>query len=862
MIEWSLFYKILGIPEDVTRPTHYDLLGLSPNVCSSELVEDMLNKQKSRLRQNIPGPQFIPFVLIFEQRELERAAAVLGDDAVREKYDKYLQRNSWLRKFRKKREWRRQQLLQQAHDVVTSLVNPDKTLDDSKRPILAASLRSLGLKESMINSLLERIPGPAKNVAKPSDEAVKYFVTAIDLAIRSDLLTPVAEHKIMDLARNLNIDEDQANNMINQELKNKNARRGKREVSLLQQEFKKRLVTMFPNGSVPPDQYELLLALAEADGLSVVLAKEVLQKHLAIQSSEPTNEGRIAESAKSTGQEQVVVDDESRDSDALVAIDLPKRKRDIWPIAMSIVAIGIFVFSIWCFQMGVRDFLHWWMSSTQPKLPTSTNGVGSQPPSGRDQPSPAPGIAPGPEGSARERQTPKGEDPHSQRPPGSISQPTTSNVPSPTKRTAPIQKPLEIRAKDIRQVYSATTGKEELLGQVALTVFACYCRTTHFASRSTACYDELSKLMDEAQKSKSDLADYLTGKVTVTPIAVVPAQTQSPRSAPATSKIKAKTKVSPSYIEKLRMEDTPEAADKLLSELERRCLLTPQSNTEITCRILRALSTMTVLNIPQRLIRMLPWSNPQAAFHIALTLAKAAGNDAIPGLLPLDNGPARRKMCASWWKNNVPKWPKASSPTPRIVAAPWEPDLMIIKLLAVTAHFAELSRDVLKDYKWGAGTPTQTARFDTDIFMNTYTPDTIGPRLLDSLDEIFRQLSRLVIAYPAYETDPVVVSMIKLHQKDPRDAACETTLQKVVVRFDSITELLKLLILQADPTLKEKVDEIEAAQQKALLGSYNVMHELRESCYYNLVLWDMLIDYDIGAVEPMQTNRDRRRPQR
>jgi hypothetical protein len=309
------------------------------------------------------------------------------------------------------------------------------------------------------------------------------------------------------------------------------------------------------------------------------------------------------------------------------------------------------------------------------------------------------------------------------------------------------------------------------------------------------------------------------------------------------------------------MEDTPQAADKLLSELERRCLRTPQSNTEITCRILRALSTMTVLNIPQRLIRMLPFSNPQAAFHIALTLAKSAGNETIPGLLPFDNGPARRKMCASWWKNNVPNWGKASSPTPTVAAASWEPDPMTIKLLAVTAHFAELSRDVLKDYKWGAGTPTQTAKLDTSILMNTYAPDTIGPRLLDSLDDIFRQLSRLVIAYPAYEMDPVVVSMIKLHQKEPRDAACETTLQKVVVRFDSITELLKLLILQADPTLKEKVDEIEAAQQKALLGSNNVMHELRESCYYNLVLWDLLIEYNIGDVEHMQTARERRRPQ-
>ena len=35
-----------------------------------------------------------------------------------------------------------------------------------------------------------------------------------------------------------------------------------------------------------------------------------------------------------------------------------------------------------------------------------------------------------------------------------------------------------------------------------------------------------------------------------------------------------------------------------------------------------------------------------------------------------------------------------------------------------------------------------------------------------------------------------------------------------------------------------------------MTGAFNVVHELRESCYYNLVLWDTLIENDVGAAIP------------
>ncbi len=51
MIEWNLFYKMLDIPEKLTEPTFYDLLGLQAETCGAERVDRMLHRQKKRLRK-------------------------------------------------------------------------------------------------------------------------------------------------------------------------------------------------------------------------------------------------------------------------------------------------------------------------------------------------------------------------------------------------------------------------------------------------------------------------------------------------------------------------------------------------------------------------------------------------------------------------------------------------------------------------------------------------------------------------------------------------------------------------------------------------------------------------------------------
>ena len=79
MFEWTIFYRLLNLPDDVATPTYYHLLGLKPHSCTAEAVKNALQERKKRLRQNIPGPHFIPLVLRFETEQLDPAAEILAN---------------------------------------------------------------------------------------------------------------------------------------------------------------------------------------------------------------------------------------------------------------------------------------------------------------------------------------------------------------------------------------------------------------------------------------------------------------------------------------------------------------------------------------------------------------------------------------------------------------------------------------------------------------------------------------------------------------------------------------------------------------------------------------------------------------
>ena len=89
MIYGPAFYKLLGIPESVAEPTAYHLLALDQRMITERMVDEALAERKASLRQNIPGPRFIPIVAAIE-RELDAAAEILRDPQRRYEYNEKL----------------------------------------------------------------------------------------------------------------------------------------------------------------------------------------------------------------------------------------------------------------------------------------------------------------------------------------------------------------------------------------------------------------------------------------------------------------------------------------------------------------------------------------------------------------------------------------------------------------------------------------------------------------------------------------------------------------------------------------------------------------------------------------------------
>ncbi len=286
MIYGPAFYKLLGIPESVAEPTAYHLLKLDPRMITEALVDGALRQRKARLRQNIPGPQFIPIVSLIEQ-ELDKAAAVLRDPARREEYNARL-----LRESRKKRltqdSQKRAKLVEACRQTVRSMVDADGCLPDEKRGELASRLDSLGLPDDQVRYVLDHIPRPDHGEAAASaeqrrrirDEAREFFVAAIDLEVDRGLLDGPSERKLMKMAERFGIPAGLAAEKIDERLAELGAERGARDESSLIGQFKLNVLAMYPMGDATRTDRQRLLSLAAAEGLDIRQAERILGEYL------------------------------------------------------------------------------------------------------------------------------------------------------------------------------------------------------------------------------------------------------------------------------------------------------------------------------------------------------------------------------------------------------------------------------------------------------------------------------------------------------------------------------------------------------------------------------------------------------
>ncbi|MBM4037593.1 MAG: hypothetical protein FJ290_03685 [Planctomycetes bacterium] len=284
MVHPQFFYKLLDIPETAGEPTLYQLLGISPRAFDPALVGRALSERKKRLRQNIPGPQFIPVVATIE-RELDGAAEVLRDAARRKAYDAHLAREKHDAALQEAKA-QRTQLTAAVHETISSHVDAAGSLSEHDRPTLAKKLRHIGVDDRNVQVILAEIPKPP---APPPPEQVTavgvpretldFFATATDLSISQGVLAVDDERRLLALAEKLAIPAPAALNAINTRLSAKGARRGQLDLPALTALFQHQLEKLYPDRQAPPAERIRLVGLGVAQGLSVEAASQAVQNH-------------------------------------------------------------------------------------------------------------------------------------------------------------------------------------------------------------------------------------------------------------------------------------------------------------------------------------------------------------------------------------------------------------------------------------------------------------------------------------------------------------------------------------------------------------------------------------------------------
>ncbi len=873
MIEWTFFYKLLGIPERFTEPTHYHLLGLDPKNCSPDAVDIALEERRKRLRQNIPGPQFIPLVMKFEQDQLVTAAEVLRDPRRREAYNAYLHEIIRQRKARLKAEQDRQRIMQVARSAIQVALNPDGTLDESKRPPLAQKLGELGVPPTEIEQALAGIPLPDSGAARPPVDGAAFFGDVVDLTIHEGLLLHGDEQRLLQLAAKLRIPREQAAAVIEQRLAALNACRGVYHLSFLKNWFAQLLHTRFPGRAPTPSERADLIFLATSHGLSERLATELINNHVARFADQ---ERETPEWIAGSDTEPIDLNDPSLDAldapcDIVTDIGEKLEVRDerIWPRRLlptatfwnvAIPTAAVVLFSLFFFARRGGD-----SSVAKPDVPDHPPApmVESPSPSTPDPIGEAivaqPATAPAPPSPAIALNPPAITDvvPVADLPSNPVSQPSTPPA-SPVTKTVAGWPEASLAGRLRRSFASPRAPMEALLGDTALALSACSVRARELCGQTDGSGLELINLLGRPS-APALLADEVSisirsptqpAQTTTTSFQIKRLETLKADCHSAVPGIRYRA------IEELHILNTPAAVQALLDVLDDRC----RRDTSTCSRIIRTLSEMTDPDIPRRLIEILGKANSRVSFLISQALI-AQSDVYVPMNLAdvrlrLRNTRRERQECVQWWREKlrqgVLRWnyrqAAASAGQSASLSAAWDPnDHLPSRLIAAAIRHARLTAQALESFHWtGSGQPVSGNPAPRTVL--SVGPD-LEHDLLDALDSVGHELSRLVREHSLGKDFAVRADIIELEKKT-RIAASATALQRAVVALQTEGALLELLIEQSGGTGLTRLVDARMEKEKRLASPVNVLDELRESALYNLGLWEMLNDLNSGPVAP------------
>jgi len=910
---------MLGIPETVLEPGPYDLLAIDRRTFRPAMVEGALKERKRLLRQNIPGPQFIPLITIFE-RNLDRAAVTLLDankrKAYHDRHDRETRDDSL-----KRPESERRQLVLQAYKTVRVALNPDGTLDNAGRSALKGQLRRMGLREDNIWSMLDGIPAPSAKPDKLAEGAMRYFMGVVDQALEEGTPTKEEETRLMDLARRFGIPEETAAAKINEQLQAKGARRegadgqakpGHRQMILAA--YKALNEARDPDGTLEHARRAVLTEELRRIGLEENNIQSMLADVPCPPGAAPSGEESTPSSEAPAGSttlgpgggpaDEIVVVHPAQPQTS-VARTMPEsetpqitpyKRKSSNPALKLVPVAAVAAFVVIAIILGRP-------SSTKPpppppirptppspervnttpqvdntpevppEDPPGTSTVNPVTPVTRTPPTVTPLTGPPFAGTPRTRTprtgtpptvtpltgppfagppfagTPRTRTPRTRTPRTRTPRTRTPRTRTPRTRT-PGSTPM---ANQVRNVYSNTGTPENLLADIAMTIYACYARANVFQQGTNDFATELSTLINN-RRAVSNRIQFLTMNISSSPSSgsgTSPAPTSLPTAKRSSldkdtlNKLKEDIKGNRgeryAAVMALSDDNTAEAADILLDALRKKLKPRSRSAALTASRLIKALEKMDKFTILKDMATMLPKSGKTIAFQLNRALTTLTGNQHVR--LRLANTTKERKSAANEWEQYIDTQQRYSTPirsrssrsviTSNPPAA--KPVLDInLALLTVTSHWAEnLSRTLSgeKPRPADACPPRLAVRLNA------------AGRLVSSLDKAVEELHRLVGENPNADAGTKLRAGLLKKERRVRAAASNTLLQKAAVATDIAAGLLEILIQESDANKKFEAQrkQINSNRKKAAANAQDVLHELRENCYYNLELWDLLL---------------------
>ncbi len=874
-IEWTIFYRILEIPDEITAPNYYQLLGVEPEVCTAELLMQSLNERKMRLRQNIPGPHFIPLVLKFEQENLEPAAATLSDSEKRQEYDQRLQ-ESVQQPSAAIRKAYRASIIRKGRELVLAALNDEGSISEENRSVLGGQLQRLGFSQGDIRVLFEGIPTVEALVAPSHDNELEFFVNAVRMAVSGGLLDNSDELKLMNMAKHLSLSCEESRLVIEKQLSESKAHRGEKDVALLEKDFIGKIEKLCSEGIPSVERQSILLAEGVVSGLSIESARIILNgyfsrfppangqtgigaaksiielpayagpasgralsKRLPLSPILPKNTNPYTLELKDIAvlQSQAVTASGPTPEEPSVKSDSAAAGSDrqefsgklfFYLLSFGIPALAITIFTLlFMYQTGNYG-------KREREKPGGIDFVERQDKS-------AISTEPQPDSVAEKTD------------PDSDAQIKIPVEPGPTDYSPGHVRKISGTIETLRNSYSRSSCHADLLGDIALTMLALRDSAAMFVGTKNDWSGKLFGLLE--MKYVQDRNSYMVGDLFLPMLE--PEQFTLKLGEAKLAEIReillSDKSVGLKYhaIEQLRLENTAGAGQFLVDILRDKKL----NESKVVHRILGALREMDAALPGAELVKVLQDNPRRIVFEpVAQVLTEIYNIPEgmtpanCPGILPVRYDGRRQKQCALWWKNYYSYLVPGSA-----VNNPGggnfgerneyydtlnPDDLAAIKLTLLAGDFARQGLELLETFNWNG----QLENSDALGAASEATTDSEATvHLLTSVNGFADQCVRLVRQHPKGKDFSLEIDLVEL-RRQRRGINSKNSIQSIISELEATGELLEIMIRQMDPK-GNYVELLEGYRRERVFSTKRVseLSAVRQSCYFNLILWDLIL---------------------